>query len=76
MAENIEFGDSKNEKGKRVVLGLLVDDGVPSRGHRKNLFNPMFNAVGIATGPHKNYRSMTTMDFALIKSSKNAQKIS
>jgi len=39
------------------------------------MFNPMFNAVGIATGPHKSYRSMTTMDFALIKSSKNTPKM-
>ena len=74
LAENISFGDSNSEKGKRVVLQLLVDDGVPSRGHRKNMFSPDYNAVGIATGPHSKFKSMTTMDFAKVQPSKNTSK--
>jgi hypothetical protein len=42
----------------------MVDDGVASRGHRKNLFNEGFKVIGIAIGEHKNYRYMTCNDFA------------
>lgn len=35
-----------------------------SRGHRKNCFNPNFNLVGIADGPHKKYKTMAVFDFA------------
>jgi uncharacterized protein YkwD len=43
---------------------LIVDDGVPARGHRKNCFNPDFNVVGIAVGSHKVHKYTCVMDFA------------
>jgi uncharacterized protein YkwD len=60
LAENIHFGDYNQDKGRRIILALLVDDGVPNRGHRTTLFNPDLNAVGIYTGPHAEYGLMTT----------------
>jgi uncharacterized protein YkwD len=36
-----------------VILQLIVDDGVPSRGHRTNCFKPDFALVGICSAPHK-----------------------
>lgn len=59
--ENIDYG---NDIGLNVVLHLLIDDGVPSRGHRENLFQEKFNYVGIGCGYHKVYKTMCVQDFA------------
>lgn len=59
--ENISYGE---ENAREIVLQLLIDDGVPSRGHRNNIMNPTFGIVGIACGNHKEYKWMATMDLA------------
>ena len=59
--ENISYSQ-KSARG--VVLALIIDDGVRSRGHRKNIFNPKFNYAGAASGPHARYRTVCTIDFA------------
>lgn len=46
-----------------VVLQQIVDDGVPNRGHRENLFNPDFHVMGSYSGTHKDFDTMTTIDF-------------
>ncbi len=59
--ENIDYGYNKAD---RIVLSLLVDDGVPNRGHRKSILNPQFKVIGVAQGTHKTYDYMFVMDFA------------
>ena len=59
--ENLSFGQ---DKALDVVVQLLVDDGVPGRGHRTNIFNPAFKVLGSATGQHKAYTYMTCIDYA------------
>jgi uncharacterized protein YkwD len=61
IAENISYG---YDDARLVVMQLLVDDGVPDRGHRKNLFDNSFGTAGVACGSHRGYDSMCVIDFA------------
>jgi uncharacterized protein YkwD len=61
MAEDISYGYASP---REVVLQLIVDSGVPSRGHRANIFNPLFREAGVACGPHRVYGAMCVVDFA------------
>ncbi len=61
IAENIAYG---NQSARQIVIFLLIDDGVKSRGHRKNLLNPDLKVVGVSFGKHRVYRTMCVMDFA------------
>ena len=59
--ENIAYGKTN---ARDIVLALIIDDGLPSRKHRKNIFNPKFNYAGAACGRHALYRSVCSIDFA------------
>lgn len=61
IGENIAYG---TDQPRRIVAQLLIDDGVPSRGHRENIMNPDYDLVGLSIGPHKVYGSMCVMVFA------------
>lgn len=61
VAENIGFGDAG---AQNMVKLLLVDDGVPGRGHRQKMLSGQYRQVGIACGAHKVYRHMCVIDFA------------
>jgi uncharacterized protein YkwD len=45
-------------------MQLLIDDGIESLGHRKNILEPKYQWIGIAIEPHKTYRTNCVMDFA------------
>ena len=61
VAENISTGE---EEPGQVVIQLLVDDGVASRGHRHNLFNPDLHQAGAGSAPHRDYRVVVVIDYA------------
>ena len=60
IGENIDYG---NNNARKIVISLLVDDGVPSRGHRKNILKSQYSFVGVAIGDHKTYKTMCVIDF-------------
>ena len=61
LAETISYG--KNT-GRSIVIQLLVDDGVPSRGHRTIIMNGNYTLVGSSVGTHPNYGYLCVTDYA------------
>jgi uncharacterized protein YkwD len=61
FGEVIHYG---NESPRWSAMELLIDDGLPSRGHRQAIFNPAFHVAGAATGLHAEYGQMTVVDLA------------
>lgn len=61
IAENISYGFSDPQE---MLAALIIDSGVPSRGHRKNIFNCVYDQIGIGYGSHRQYDSETVMIFA------------
>lgn len=55
LSENIAYGPPT---AREVVVGLIVDDGVPDRGHRTNLFDPLVRVVGVSCGRHTRFQVM------------------
>jgi hypothetical protein len=47
-----------------VVRQLVVDDGVPDRGHRNAVFEDRLRYAGVACGPHPKFRTMCVIDMA------------
>ena len=60
IMENIDFGSSS---AVEVIISLIVDDGVPSRGHRNNIFNPKAKFVGVGSGDHTEYGTCTVINY-------------
>lgn len=52
IAENIAYG---NPNAHYAILMLMVDDGVPDRGHRKTMLHPDFKVVGVGWNTHPRY---------------------
>ncbi len=70
MGENISFGYSS---AMDIVLQLLVDEDVPSLGHRHNILNKSFIRIGVSIGSHKQYRSCCVQDFSDDRDDKNGE---
>ncbi len=59
--EVIAYGPNRAED---VVLQLIIDDGVPDRGHRRILFSSAYTEAGAACAPHPVWRQVCVIDFA------------
>ncbi|MBL8650162.1 MAG: CAP domain-containing protein [Sphingopyxis sp.] len=55
VSEDITYG---HHSPASVIQQLLIDDGVPDRGHRYSLLRQEHRYVGVACGPHKIHRTM------------------
>lgn len=59
--ENCDYG---SDIALDAFMRLLIDSSDPvNLGHRKNLLDANFKAVGVAGAPHKTYRWNYVMDF-------------
>lgn len=61
LAENLYTAD--NPEALDVLIDLLIDQHVPSLGHRKNLLNPQFTHIGIVNTTPRGGRTIVVMDF-------------
>jgi hypothetical protein len=61
VGESISYGMADADA---VVRQLIVDDGVPGRGHRTLLFKNDFRFAGIGCGGHRRYQHMCVVDLA------------
>jgi uncharacterized protein YkwD len=60
VAEAISYGPSE---GAEVVRQLIVDDGVPDRGHRLLIFTDEFRYAGVGCGDHARFEHMCAISF-------------
>ncbi|HEX5706127.1 MAG TPA: CAP domain-containing protein [Pyrinomonadaceae bacterium] len=61
IGENLSYG---RLSARERVLGLLIDDGVSNRGHRKRLLDPGFKVVGIACDEHTSEETLCVITLA------------
>ena len=61
IGENCSYGD---KYAIDIFMSLLIDEGVPSLGHRYNLLTSDFTSIGISIQPHLKYGVNCVMDFA------------
>ena len=61
IGENIAYGPNN---AREIIVGLLIDDGVSSRGHRDNIMHKEYNQAGAATAPHNQYGVMCVIEYA------------
>lgn len=63
VGENISYG---NNTAFDIVYQLMVDDGVPSRGHRDNIMNNKYNLCGLSVNTHPTYKYVCVIDYGYI----------
>lgn len=61
IGENIVY---QNDTAREVVIGWLIDDGVATRGHRRNLLSTGYRYLGVCVGTRSSYGSMSVLTFA------------
>jgi uncharacterized protein YkwD len=64
QGENISYQFDPVHTAQWHVLMLLVDDGVPDRGHREALLRPDYRVTGVACGYHSAYHNICVMTYA------------
>ena len=61
IGENIAYGE---ENARDVVLGMIIDDGNPKRGHRENIFNANYGFAGVSLTGHSTQGALCVINFA------------
>ncbi|MDO6413892.1 CAP domain-containing protein [Sphingomonas sp. BIUV-7] len=61
-AEVIAYGSID---GVDTIRQLIVDDGVPDRGHRTIIFSPELQFAGVSCGKHPEFGTMCVIDLGM-----------
>ena len=61
IGENITYG---NDSARERLLTWLIDDGVPTRGHRRRLLSSDYQVAGISCGAHPQFSAMCVLTLA------------
>lgn len=61
IGENCQYGYNDP---LAIVMDLLIDEGIVSLGHRKNILNPEYLFIGTAIEDHTDYKWNCVQDFA------------
>jgi uncharacterized protein YkwD len=59
--ENCDYG---HKFPLDAVMALLIDENIPSVGHRRNILNKNFGRIGSSFKWHKSYRHNYVQDFS------------
>ncbi|MCS7004487.1 MAG: CAP domain-containing protein [Cytophagales bacterium] len=60
-AENCSYGVYDPME---IVVYLLIDEGIESKGHRNNILNRNYSFIGVGIAPHSVYGTNCVMDFS------------
>ncbi|MEG3124676.1 CAP domain-containing protein [Sphingomonas sp. GB1N7] len=61
VVEAVSYGFDSAEA---IVRQLVIDDGIPGRGHRRTLLSPELRFAGIWCGPHARFGAMCVIDLS------------
>jgi hypothetical protein len=61
IGENISYG---NDSARERILTWLIDDGFPSRGHRRRLLSNDYSVAGISCGSHPEFSAICVLTLA------------
>jgi uncharacterized protein YkwD len=61
ISENISYGLGS---ARSMTIALIIDDGLPDRGHRKNIFAAQARVLGVACSNHVAGRVLCVTTFA------------
>jgi uncharacterized protein YkwD len=48
---------------RQIIISLIIDDGVPNRGHRRNIFDANYHVTGISVSDPLTFGSKCVIDY-------------
>lgn len=64
LLENCDYGSSE---ALDILMNLMIDEGLPEVGHRKNILHDKIDAVGVSIAPHTTYQHTCVQLFGLVR---------
>lgn len=64
FSENCDYGSNM---AVDIIINLLIDEDIPSLGHRKNILQPNIDVIGVSIQKHKTYEYTCVQDFGKLR---------